>query len=120
PESAAALISYPAGRQRDEFARQALRIGILSLRQAQGAVDGEKIRNEGERILGELASRLSRFQESTESSLTSTLKEYFDPQDGRLPERIERFIRDGGELERVMKIQLERSRQILEETLAAQ
>lgn len=120
PESAAALISYPAGRQRDEFARQALRIGILSLRQAQGAVDGEKIRNEGERILGELASRLSHFQETTESSLTSTLKEYFDPQDGRLPERIERFIKDGGELERVMKIQLDRSRQILEETLAAQ
>lgn len=120
PESAVALISYPAGRQRDEFARQALRIGILSLRQAQGAIDGEKIRNEGERLLGELSSRLGRFQELTETNLSTTLKEYFDPQDGRLPERIERFVKNGGELERVMKEQIERSRLTIEEALSAQ
>lgn len=120
PESAAALISYPQGRQRDEFARQALRIGILSLRQAQGAIDGEKIRNEGDRLLGELSSRLGRFQELAETSLSTTLKEYFDPQDGRLPERIERFIQNGGELERVMKGQIEHGRQMIEEALASQ
>ena len=120
PESASALISYPAGRQRDEFARQALRIGVLSLRQAQGVVDGDKIRNESDRLLSELASKLGQFQLATEAKMTTTLKEYFDPQDGRLPERIERFIKDGGELERVMRDQLDRSRQVLEQTLSAQ
>lgn len=103
PESASALISHPQGRQRDEFIRQALRIGVLSLRQAQGVVDGDKIRNEGERLLTELATRLAHFQQVTETKLSATLKEYFDPQDGRMTERIERLVKNDGELERVMR-----------------
>jgi len=119
-ECASVLISYPSGRQRDEFARQALRIGVLSLRQAKGVVDGDKIRNEGDRLLAEMASQLGRFQQVAEAKLSDTLKEYFDPKDGRLPERIERFIKGGGELERVMRDEADRSRQAMEQTLSAQ
>ncbi len=117
PESAAALISYPQGRQRDEFIRQALRIGVLSLRQAQGVVDSEKVRNEGERLLSELAAKLGHFQQVTESSISATLKEYFDPKDGRFTERVDRLVKNDGELEKVMRDQIGQTRQTLNEAL---
>jgi hypothetical protein len=37
--------------QREEFALNALRIGVLALRQARGQVDQEVMRREGERLL---------------------------------------------------------------------
>lgn len=117
PESAASLVSHPAGRQRDEFARQALRIGVLALRQAQGTVDGDKLRNEGERLIADLASRLANFQEASEQKLASTLRHYFDPNDGRFAERVERLVRQDGELKRVMREQVVRAQQALHDTL---
>ena len=33
------LLEYPEGRERDEFVRRALRIGILALQQAQARID---------------------------------------------------------------------------------
>ena len=118
PECAAALISHPAGRQRDEFARRALRIGVLALRQAQGIVDADKVRNEGERLLDQLGTAFSRFQELSEDKLGTTLREYFDPSDGRFTERVERLVKSDGDLERLMRDQIVRTQQALAETLA--
>jgi hypothetical protein len=36
----------PEGRDRDEYARQALRLGVLALRQAAGALDAQTITRE--------------------------------------------------------------------------
>jgi len=58
PECVAALVSLPEGRARSDFARQALRIGIIALRQAQGRIDAEVIRNEGERVIAALGTTL--------------------------------------------------------------
>ena len=58
PETVAALSEAAEGRDRQELALTALKIGILSLKAARGTVDGAVIRHEGERLLDALEQRL--------------------------------------------------------------
>ena len=117
PETMAALASYPEGRDRNRFARTALRIGIIALKQAQGRIDTESVKNEGERLVREMETRLDDYRRQTEALLTSTLKDYFDPQNGRFNERVERLVRQDGELEQLMRAQVEQAEKSLAETL---
>ena len=48
------LEAHPEGRERDEFALTALRIGAQALEQAAGQVDAAVVRQEGERLMGSL------------------------------------------------------------------
>ncbi|MDT3706285.1 MAG: hypothetical protein ROZ09_05620 [Thiobacillus sp.] len=98
-ESIAVLVSYPEGRERTRFIRTALRIGIRALNQAQGRIDSESVRKEGDRMVREIETRLADYRRQTESQLTSTLKDNFDPQNGRCDERVERLVRQDSELE---------------------
>ena len=93
PETIAALASYPEGRERNRFARTALRIGIIALNQAQGRIDTESVKHEGDRLVREMEGKLSEYRRQTEQLLANTLKEYFDPQNGRFNERVERLVR---------------------------
>jgi hypothetical protein len=117
PECVDALASLPEGRARSDFARQALRIGIIALRQAQGRVDAEVVRNEGERMIAALGTTLGDYRQQTETLLHGTLKSYFDPTDGRFTERVERLVRQDGELERVMRTQIENNQRAVAEVL---
>jgi len=54
PETVAALSESAEGRDRQELALTALKIGILSLTAARSTVDGTAIRQEGDRLLGTL------------------------------------------------------------------
>jgi hypothetical protein len=117
PECVDALTSLPEGRVRSDFARQALRIGIIALRQAQGRVDAETVRNEGERMITALGTTLGDYRQQTESLLQNTLRSYFDPTDGRFTERVERLVRQDGELERVMRVQIENNQRAVAEVL---
>jgi len=117
PECVDALTSLPEGRARNDFARQALRIGIIAMRQAQGRIDGESVRNEGERVIGALAATLSDYRAQTEVLLQGTLKAYFDPSDGRFSERVERLVKQDGELERVMRAQIENNQRAITDVL---
>jgi len=116
-ESIAALVAYPDGRERNRFVRTALRIGILALNQAQGRIDSESVRNEGDRLVREIETRLADYSRQTEGQLATTLKDYFDPQNGRFNERVERLVRQDGELEKLMRAQMEQAERTLTETL---
>jgi hypothetical protein len=117
PETIAALASYPEGRDRNRLARTALRIGIIALNQAQGRIDTDAVRNEGERLVQEMERRLVDYRQQTETLLSTTLKDYFDPQNGRFSERVERLVKQDGELERLMRNQVEQAERTLAETL---
>lgn len=54
PEVVDELRRHPEGRRRDDFARSALRLGILALRQAQGSLDADLVRRQGEALLARL------------------------------------------------------------------
>jgi hypothetical protein len=107
PDLVDALCMHESGRPRDDYAKSALRIGIVALQQAQGRIDAETVRNEGTRLLEALEARLNSYQGNVGSVLSTTLREYFDPSSGRFTERVERLIRQDGDLERVMRGQID-------------
>ena len=100
------LTSCQEGELREQFALNALRIGVLSLRQARGQVDREALRHEGDRLLEMLQSRLSGHTKSVHERITTVLKDYFDPQSGQLQGRIDRLLKQDGELEDVLRRQI--------------
>jgi hypothetical protein len=113
------LIAYPEGRQRDEFALCALRIGLLALKQARGQLDGDTIQREGERLLNSLEGKLSLHAQCLNEQLTGALKDYFDPESGRFQERIQRLVKKDGELEEVLRRQIGQQDSELCKTLTA-
>jgi hypothetical protein len=90
------LTRLPEGQERDELARTALRIGILALKQARGDLDIQGLRNEANRLLESLEQVLDTHQRELQNRLESALREYFDPNSGKLPERIQRLLGNGG------------------------
>lgn len=118
PETVAELEAFAAGRDREDFALKALRIGVLALRQARGQLDGETVRREGDRLLGLLQVRLEDHTKVVHDRVSHTLKDYFDPQSGRFQERVERLVRKDGELEMVLRKQLGQEDSELNRTLS--
>jgi hypothetical protein len=102
-----AINAHPEGRRRADYIRTAVRIGILALQQPQGRIDTESVRNEGDRLVAALESRLAQYQDQLRSVLGGTLKDYFDPNDGRFTERVERLVRQDGDLEKVIRTQMD-------------
>jgi hypothetical protein len=99
----AELEQYPDGRPRHDYALGALKVGVLALRHAQGRVDVDRIKAEGDRLLTDLRDGLAAHQVTTTRQVAAILTEYFDPRSGRLQERIERLMKSDGELERLIR-----------------
>lgn len=57
-ETVAELLQRNDGRERDEYALAALRIGVLSLKHARGQIDADAVRHEGEKLLEDLRKAL--------------------------------------------------------------
>lgn len=96
------LKKHEEGEERDAFAIQAMRIGVIAIRHAQGQIDADKIRREGDRIM-----------ENTKS----TLENYFNPNIGQFHQRIQQLIKQDGELEKAIRKQIEGSDSPLNQTL---
>jgi hypothetical protein len=106
PEILEALASQAEGRERNEFARSALKIGVLAIKHAAGRIDGERIRAEGERLLAGLQDTMASQASQAHAQMVGSLREYFDPHSGRFPERVERFVKQDGELATLMRQQI--------------
>ncbi len=119
PEVIRELLLRPEGRERNEAALAALRIGVLALQQAQGRVDADTLRQEGDQILAKLGEQLRAHQEGVQTQLTHRLQEYFDPKSGRFTERVDRLVRKDGELEVLLRRQVGVDDSELAKTLAA-
>jgi hypothetical protein len=118
-ETIGELCRHQEGESRDHFAADALRIGVLALKQARGQVDADLVRRETDRLLQLLDSQLSNHAKSVHERLTDSLQVYFDPETGRFHERVERLVRKDGELEDVIRRQVGQDDSELAKTLAA-
>ncbi|HSV44467.1 MAG TPA: hypothetical protein VLJ58_01645 [Ramlibacter sp.] len=107
PEVILAASEYPEGRPRTDFIQTALKIGVLSLRAARGVVDGDTIQRSGDALLLQLNERLDGWRQNMEQNLTGSLSHYFDPRQGMFAERVERLVRDDGDIANVMKVQVQ-------------
>lgn len=99
----AELAKHPAGAARDEFALEALKIGVLALRRASTQLDGDIVQREMKAMLASLRQQLDEHARGAHERLAGSLKEYFDPSEGRFTERVQRLTADDGDLARVLK-----------------
>ena len=113
------LSHHREGREREEFARAALRIGVLALRQVHGQLEAQTVRSEIERMLEELRTGLAHHQSFLGERLSASLREYFDPTSGRFAERVDRLTREDGELATVIRREVSGDGSELARTLAA-
>jgi hypothetical protein len=102
PEVVPRLRARREGRQRDDYALGALRLGVLALCQASGQIDANALKHEGERLLGDVQLALSEHRAHLDRTLVGTLKDYFDPESGRFSERVQRLLKKDGELETLL------------------
>jgi hypothetical protein len=100
------LTAYADPEEREAFALNALRIGVLALRQARGRVDADLIQRETQRLLAGMESQLTAHATAVQDKLAGSLKEYFDPESGRFHERVQQLVREDGELEQVLRRQI--------------
>jgi hypothetical protein len=113
-----AVEGYPEGTARDVYVISALKIGILAMKRAQGQIDADSIRKESERLISTLDRRLDEHQKTVQKELLASLREYFDPQDGRFSERVNRLVAKDGELEQIIRRQIGQEDSELTKTLS--
>ncbi|QDU59010.1 hypothetical protein Pan181_52510 [Aeoliella mucimassa] len=116
-EVIAALEELESDERREAFALDALRIGVMALRHAGTRMDADLLRRETSQLLGTLSQTLDRYSQSTGDQLNRSLKEYFDPNDGRFNERVSRLVKEDGELATLMRQQIDGENSSLARTL---
>jgi hypothetical protein len=99
PEVIAELFTRAEGRDRDDYALAAIRLGVLALRQARGQVDVQALKRASDSLLRDLEHSLQTHRIEIGHTLSTTLKQYFDPASGLFHERVERLLRKDGDLE---------------------
>jgi hypothetical protein len=102
PEVVRELEQYTEGRMREEAAAAALRVGILAIRQASGSLDAAVIRTAGEGLITDVKQVLAEQLGVATAQLSTALRDYFDPENGSLPQRLRSLTKGGGELEAVL------------------
>lgn len=107
PDVLAAMAEYPDGPARTNFLVTALKVGVLSLKAARGTLDGDTLRREGDRFMKDLGERLNSWRSRMEERMTGSLSLYFDPQQGSFTERVQRLVKDDGDLAMVIKRQVQ-------------
>ena len=103
PETIRALSEREEGHPRELFALEAMKIGVLALRHAGGRLDADLIHRESHRLVEQLRSLFNDHSRQAHDRLSGALREYFDPDNGRFSERVERLVGPQGELQRVMR-----------------
>ena len=101
-----ALAEREEGTARHDFALAALKIGVVALRQAQGRIDAERIQQEGDRLIENMKRDLDEHRRGVTEQISVSLKDYFDPDSGKLSERVKRLVENDGEIERVIRRQI--------------
>src|SRR2546430_12106438 len=74
PETVLELWRRVEGEPRDGFALSALRLGVLALRQAVGAVDTATVRQEGERLVSSVRELLTERSNQMMERISTSLK----------------------------------------------
>lgn len=100
-ELAAILTQLPASRC-PRFVEAVWSTGMRATLNAQRLADESRLDDIGRDMLAAFRDQLEAHRERQHADLGRALAEYFDPKDGRVPARIDGFLRDGGDLARTM------------------
>jgi hypothetical protein len=106
------------GPNREAFTAQALRLGVLALRQASGSLDADVIRREGNQLLTSVAETLEQRNSHLSHAVARTMQQYLDPASGSLPQRIERLTKPDGDLDAMLAKHIHGDQSTIAQTLA--
>lgn len=109
------LVDYREGDERNQFALEALKIGVLALRHVGGQATADLIQRE---VRG-MQHSLEQHSNSVQRQLSATLKEYFDPRDGRFSQRVQGLVAKDGELSKLICNHVDGDNSQLSRTLLA-
>jgi len=98
-----ALVQYAEGPEREEYALEALKIGVLALRHASGAWDADFIQRETTRLLETLRHHLDEHSRQAQERLTDSFKSWLDPEGGQFSQRIRQLTSVDGELAQLLR-----------------
>jgi hypothetical protein len=118
PEVSATLRNHPEGEARNEYAVGALRLGVIALRAATGQIDSGAVRVAGENLISDMTYLLDQRSVEITRELNMTLKQYFDPQTGLLPQRIQSLVQNDGDLDKLLRSHLSPQDSMIARTLA--
>lgn len=96
------LARHAEGPAREQYALSALRLGVLALRQASGAIDGAAIQKAGQQLVGDVREVLHERSRDLLAGLQTTVQQYFDPKAGVFQQRLDQLLKRDGELESVL------------------
>jgi hypothetical protein len=118
PEVIHELEKRDDGAERSAFAAHALRIGVLTIRQATGWIDADTIRREGDVMLGAIGRVLQERTAELTTTVAQSLGQYFDPASGSLAQRLEQLVKSNGDLDSVLSKHVGGDQSALAQTLA--
>ncbi|MEM8944338.1 MAG: hypothetical protein AAGD11_04070 [Planctomycetota bacterium] len=98
-----ALVQHAEGTDRNEYALEALKIGVAALRHAAGAWDTDFITRETTRMVESLRQQLDEHSRQAQEKLTGSFKDYLDPESGKLSQRLRQLTANDGELARFLR-----------------
>lgn len=114
-----ALAEYPEGDERNRFALEALKIGILALRHVGGQASADTIQRESGRLLRDMQQSMEQHRRSLQEQLENKLTEYFDPKGGKFSDRVQRLVAHDGELSQLIKGFVDGENSVFAKTLVA-
>lgn len=117
PDTIRELTQHREGADRDEFALEALKIGVLALRRASSAFDADYIKRETDRLLDTMRRQLEDHTRGAQEKLSGALKHYFDPESGQFNRRVQQLTSKDGELSTLLASSLDGENSQLAKTL---
>jgi hypothetical protein len=115
-----ALAEFPEGEPRNQYALEALKIGVVALRHVGGLITADQFRRDGDRFLAGLEKSLELHKQTVQSQIENKLREYFDPKDGRFTHRVQGLVSQDGELSQLIKGFIDGDNSQLARTMIAQ
>lgn len=102
PDVRAEIERFVDPRLRDDYLQRALKVGVLAMRTASGTIDADIVQRQVERVIAQVTGKLSSWQETTETAVSTTLASYFDPGTGVVMSRFHQLVATDGDLERAV------------------
>lgn len=117
---ALALFQATAENRRAQLAEDAWVIGLRALRNAYAQAEESRLQDIGKSLLSDMDRELKAHVETQQHTIKGALAEFFDPNDGKVSERLKAFLDNEGVLAQVLRNYLGPERSVLAETLARQ
>lgn len=89
--------------ERGELAREAWQIGLRVLENAQASANAARLEDVGKSLIADVQAALRAHVDAQTREVEGQLRGFLDPKDGRLMQRLDGLLKDGGELARLLQ-----------------